>query len=842
MPLIINTNISALNAQRQLVKSGDEMSQAMERLSSGKRINTAADDAAGMAISSRMTSSIRGLNQAVRNANDGISLIQTAGGALEESTNILQRMRELSIQSANGIYTDANRVSLNAEVEQLKQELTRIATTTSFNGLKILDGTLGDIDLQIGTEAYETITLKVGSGFDAESLGSQNTGISTGTFTLAQTTSQATANNGSSGTLEGLRSGDLEINGVSIPPAKSSDDTESTSDNTASAISIASAINSVASETGVVAEANATTVVFDIAVTPGGNTDAGDLVINGISIDGFTSVDQDTDGGLLVDVINAKASQTGVVASYDATADQLTLTAADGRNIQVDIDSTATEAATTLGATAGTDNTYTGTVTLRSNEAIEIAGNSPADFGFTAGAVEANTVQSLQDTSATAPSAVVTFTASTANVLTHNFSINGVDISFDTTTATNSAELVSNASKMATEINKVSDQTGVYAKYTAGDASFTLLSGNGGTINLVALDEGANADTVTVTSISNSLADETDLFDGGKSLSIVTLDDGNTFENLSNGDLTINGYTVDFSGSGITADNERSTIDGAASAQAIALAINNTAGLSDQVTATAKTVMNLGEVFAGTADDGFTLIVNGLVVDIDNQISSGDSGSNFVAALNSAFNLASTRYASDPTNNVADSDAAGLLASVNEVGELLISAEDGRNITVSVGGQANGASLLANFDITAANSVTSKGTISLEAKEGFSVDEIAGDKRTLAGIENPTQTVADIDISTQDGAQVAIAILDRGLDQINQARGDLGAANNRLDFTVSNLMNVAENTNTARSRIMDADFAAETSMLSRAQVLQQASQAMLAQANALPQQVLRLLQ
>ncbi|HSG60656.1 MAG TPA: flagellin, partial [Pseudomonadales bacterium] len=125
---------------------------------------------------------------------------------------------------------------------------------------------------------------------------------------------------------------------------------------------------------------------------------------------------------------------------------------------------------------------------------------------------------------------------------------------------------------------------------------------------------------------------------------------------------------------------------------------------------------------------------------------------------------------------------------------------------------------------------------------GTQVGTIGGARYALAGIENGSQTVNDIDISTQDGAQAAIAILDRSLDQINEARGDLGAANNRLDFTVSNLMNVAENTNTARSRIMDADFAAETSMLSRAQVLQQASQAMLAQANALPQQVLRLLQ
>ena len=124
MPLVINTNVSSLNAQRQLVNSGNELSTAMERLSSGKRINTAADDAAGLAISNRMTSQIRGLNQAVRNANDGISLIQTAEGALDETTNILQRMRELSIQSANGIYDDSNRATLDAEVQQLIAELT----------------------------------------------------------------------------------------------------------------------------------------------------------------------------------------------------------------------------------------------------------------------------------------------------------------------------------------------------------------------------------------------------------------------------------------------------------------------------------------------------------------------------------------------------------------------------------------------------------------------------------------------------------------------------------------------------------------------------------------------
>jgi len=150
MPLVINTNVAALNSQRQLVKSGNDQSEAMERLSSGKRINTAADDAAGLAIANRQTSQIRGLNQAIRNANDGVSLIQTAEGALDETTNILQRMRELAIQSANGIYSDADRATLDAEVQQLKAELDRISETTSFNGQKVLDGTLGEVELQIG--------------------------------------------------------------------------------------------------------------------------------------------------------------------------------------------------------------------------------------------------------------------------------------------------------------------------------------------------------------------------------------------------------------------------------------------------------------------------------------------------------------------------------------------------------------------------------------------------------------------------------------------------------------------------------------------------------------------
>jgi flagellin len=153
MGLVINTNVMSLNAQRNLGKSQSALSKSMQRLSSGMRINSAKDDAAGLAISDRMTSQIRGLNQAVRNANDGISLAQTAEGAMQEATNILQRMRELAVQSANDSNTSADRASLQKEVSQLQNELNRIAETSEFNNQKLLDGSFTSSLFQVGANS-----------------------------------------------------------------------------------------------------------------------------------------------------------------------------------------------------------------------------------------------------------------------------------------------------------------------------------------------------------------------------------------------------------------------------------------------------------------------------------------------------------------------------------------------------------------------------------------------------------------------------------------------------------------------------------------------------------------
>jgi len=205
MPLVINTNVASLNAQRQLVTSGNDMSEAMERLSSGRRINSAADDAAGLAISNRQTSQIRGLTQAIRNANDGVSLIQTAEGALDETTNILQRMRELSIQAANGIYSETDRATLDAEFQQLLDELDRIAETTSFNGQKLLDGSLGDVSLQVGADANQIIDFSIEA-------------MSTDELGLGSTTSDLNGDrvNVGTGAAFSFGEGDVLINGTAL--------------------------------------------------------------------------------------------------------------------------------------------------------------------------------------------------------------------------------------------------------------------------------------------------------------------------------------------------------------------------------------------------------------------------------------------------------------------------------------------------------------------------------------------------------------------------------------------------------------------------------------------------
>ena len=186
MASVINTNIASLNAQRNLSMSQSSLNTSIQRLSSGLRINSSKDDAAGLAIATRMTSQITGLNQAVRNANDGISLAQTAEGALGTITDNLQRIRELAVQSRNASNSASDRAALNTEAQQLKDEIDRVATTTSFNGVKLLDGSFTSQAFQVGANVGETISIASIANAQSASLGTttqaQVTGAAATTF------------------------------------------------------------------------------------------------------------------------------------------------------------------------------------------------------------------------------------------------------------------------------------------------------------------------------------------------------------------------------------------------------------------------------------------------------------------------------------------------------------------------------------------------------------------------------------------------------------------------------------------------------------------------------------
>lgn len=344
MALNIATNVASLNAQRKLNDSTGSVQTSLQRLSSGLRINSARDDAAGLQISNRLTSQINGLNVAVRNANDGISLAQTAEGALQESTNILQRMRDLSIQAANGTFSDSDRSAIQEEVAQLQSELDRIAGTTSFGDRKILDGSFGAENFQVGASAFETVSVAINSFF-AEDMGAQTRalqaqaeGAGAGAAAVANT-GNAAIGLGGIGLCQGAGSLNSYLGGagtadsaIEIGIVGGLGSATASVTGTSSAYDLQRAIQQVAPSTGV--DADARTVVglnFGTATFTGGGLSNGTTVtfeLRGKNAD--TTIDAPTikatitnteDLSSIANSINAVSNETGISATVNETGD-----------------------------------------------------------------------------------------------------------------------------------------------------------------------------------------------------------------------------------------------------------------------------------------------------------------------------------------------------------------------------------------------------------------------------------------------------------------------------------------------------------------------------------------
>ena len=676
MANVINTNISSLNAQRNLSTSQSSLATSLQRLSTGLRINSAKDDAAGQAISTRMTAQINGMQQASRNANDGISMSQTAEGAMGSINDILLRMRDLSVQASNGTNGTAERATIQNEVDQLYQEIDRISGDAEFNGLKLLDGSAKNNSFQIGANTGQTISFGI-KEVSTKSM-SLNSGSALGDL------------NGGRVTGGDAVTGDLLINGKEISfPVDAAGPPQTFVPN--SPKEYADAINASSGLTGVTAKA-----YNSVSGASGASGVTSGLTIKVDGADGTAGTEVTIDGtSSMSDLVDKINKQVGGVTASIGKDGGLSLTNDTGATITIG----GNVAGSGLKADAAGNKGYL-SLTSTDGSPITLSSENGAaalnKFGFNASA-GAGTVkaESKVEADANAADATAALNATQGKLLdTDTVKINGVEI------GTSGAS----ASEKAAAINAVKDKTGV----TASASTTAYLSLNSAPsafkINGVEIDAAAGDDTAKIVE-------------------------------------KINGKGI----SGITASTDEATGK---------LKLSSTTGSDIMIEAgAAQFVTHVGTdpTQAGTA---------------------------LGAAANSAIAIR---------------------------GELKLSGENGA--TVRVEGEAG-----------------SIAKLGLVAQGGS--DETVGGK---------------LDVTTQANAQAAIARIDKAISYVAEQRATMGAVQNRLSTTISNLATATENTTSARSRIQDTDFATETANMTRGQILQQAGTAMLAQANSLPNGVLSLL-
>ena len=344
MASVINTNIASLNSQRNLTTSQAALTTSLQRLSSGLRINSAKDDAAGLAISDRMTSQINGLNQATRNANDGISLTQTAEGGLATATDLLQRMRTLAVQSANGTNSASDRASLQQEVGQLQQELNRVANSTQFNGQNVLDGSLNNAQFQVGANANQTINFSIASA-QASSIG--NNGI------------QGTASGNGSGasSFAGTVAGTIGVNQNAAQTftiqGNGTSATAAFGSAGATAFAIAAGVNAASGSTGVTATATTSATLGNFTAGSQSITIQGAPTAGGAAapVTITATMANANDVGGMTAAINAQSGITGISAVADSSTGKISLTQDKGYDIGVTNNLTANNSTTLQGST-----------------------------------------------------------------------------------------------------------------------------------------------------------------------------------------------------------------------------------------------------------------------------------------------------------------------------------------------------------------------------------------------------------------------------------------------------------------------------------------------------------
>lgn len=839
MSLVVNTNVSSLTAQRALAFADSLQGEAMTRLSTGSKINSASDDAAGLAIAQRMTSQVNGLNMAIKNANDGISLTQSVEGALVEVSDMLQRLRELSVQSANDTNTGVDRKAIQEEVDLLVAEISRVSSNTRFNNQPVLDGSFTNKTIQVGTQAGETINITLGSS-SADKLGA---------YSVTGDMVQAKIGFGSGQLVNQTdASDDIIINGDSVSRTIDVAANDSAKD-------VASKINAVSGATGVTAEAKTYAQFYSMSASDEtisvkiNNKTTGDFVLSSSNVNDA------------VDKINAISGTTGVSAKAN-DANQVILYSATGADILVE-----NEKASTMLRLKTVGNDGVQTVAKQATHANATLAAEFADS--TAHTITNNTTGATAEFTTGADGTETAFTYSTkindALGATVGTKANRVSTNDVTAIATGSYYL---KHEPTGDTFKISLGAATTAGWTAAIATATYEGGehDGQTRDLSGMLTASTVDSkLQIT--GNRVFGDFDVYS-----------DAITSQNIMNISSTLNSVGVE--GTGIEVTSARGGAVGTemgASAAVIATGDVTTADMMNHLATSAVADGSKGTLSGTTytfdEDTSISLDLSAAVVGATVTLTGTDRDGRSVSetldlsagtVVESQFQYKTLTGMS--ANTALDSDTAATLSVKGNASSDSFTFSGARGYgDFKIGTTATPATNLLtvvtagdkdtqDLELGAAglsDAGTIQGTMSLTSSKIFTVTQQGTEEAYSGGPQNDNyfttgssslNTVSNVDLRTQSGASAALAIIDGAIEKISSMRADLGAIENRLDHTVSNLMNISENTESARSRIQDADFAAESAKLSKAQVLKQAGVGMLSQANASSQLVLQLLQ
>ena len=883
---VINTNYNSIVAQRAMSATEKKLSTSMQRLSTGLKINSAADDAAGLAISNRMTTQILGLNQANQNANDAANLIQTADGAARNMTDIAQKMRELALEAANGTYTDAQRADADLEFQQLKNQIVSIANTTAWNGISIMDGTPG---------------------------------TNIGELPAIKNTSQNQFTTG--GTLPVMNAGDLLINGVNVGPSLGSDDTLSPASNAAaSAIANAAAINRVTNfpngtkQTGVIAVVNPN--LFTGAAMSYGGVVTGGMVINGIHTEIFSSTanDPQVNRATAINAINMLTSKTGVTAVDTGSNEQgISLIAQDGRNIEVQFDTQASTASfsQTFGVKTGEQSS---TISLESNSNVPIAlsyatNGIIANAGFQAQTFNKN--QSVYNSLSRPPSASgsQTFGLQSGDLVLNGVPIRATTIADDnlSSTVALSSNPAASAIALSNAINASTSLTGIIAKPQAATIVGNSTSTNGAANGVQALFINGVQVDVNITQGESITSRLTNVLNAINQKSFTTGVTANENANFSGLTLTSDGRNIS------TWFN--SSVDGL-SASSFGL------GAYDQPTQIA------GIDFSGAANGQSTqatININGISIQSAPAATASDVSTNLANAIQSAINngnLSNVMVSASGSHLQISSTVPGTVFTLGDVNFSGITNISASATQVSENqGSSNGVTGIANATASSNAAQTVYGAIQLTAENqtipkstdiealqdiptpappspisittgvngfnqesqfenlGFQVGSFGGQAKEalitnqvgrltfqIGSAENQTIIIdlpnfgsngtvtgpltsddglpnglRAVNIANQQNASNVLPIIDSVIGNLSAYQSVMGAKMNRLTFISNNLTTQSTYLTNSESGVKDTNYATTSSDLAKFQIIQQAANAILAQANANQQSVLKLL-